>query len=450
MDPNTPSAPALISSLEALIQASVTSILNGRLSSTADTLDAQIQTAVTAALDRRLGLSVGSLGNRMMSLIEQRLGSAISTLDFRVNASVTAALDQRLGPAGSALTAQSTFTAAPPPVLSSANPPKTQSLGVTNRTEEGKVSYAAAEELGKTQQIGDDTSLEKKQTIQKECQKNIEPPEDELPAQQQGPARQSLDTGPIAQEQSDQKQTTTRSEASKTTSAGLDNWTMTVKIDERTGKETSAIQSGTSKSEVHPFFTNDLPRNKAEQSAVFTAKPNIKSVGLFSSANKTPAERKANEQHRTIGDNSGELDSSDEEEEEEEEEEEKEEESRNEKPKRKRAKIKLDPPGFTEGPPIKFRRVSPKLTAATKKRGYPRVVDLSDFTEASNKQNLTLADVVATVLFNYDPLSLQRFLDKDEYQTFHFIRKENDRTARQFAIERRRENYGVVVKVRGV
>lgn len=61
-----------------------------------------------------------------------------------------------------------------------------------------------------------------------------------------------------------------------------------------------------------------------------------------------------------------------------------------------------------------------------------------------------MADVVATVLFNYDPLSLYAFMDMDSYPTFSFVRKEYDRRARDFVIERRRESYGVVVKVSGI
>ena len=58
-----------------------------------------------------------------------------------------------------------------------------------------------------------------------------------------------------------------------------------------------------------------------------------------------------------------------------------------------------------------------------------------------------MADVVATVLFNYDPLSLYAFMDMDSYPTFSLVRNESDRRARDFVIKRRRESYGVVVKV---
>lgn len=61
-----------------------------------------------------------------------------------------------------------------------------------------------------------------------------------------------------------------------------------------------------------------------------------------------------------------------------------------------------------------------------------------------------MADVVATVLFNYDPLSLYAFINMIQFPTFHFVRKESDRKLRCFVIERRRESYGVVVKVCGL
>lgn len=93
MDPNAASAPGLISSLEAMIQASVTTILDRRLCPVGDTLDAQIQTDVAAALGKRLGPAVGSLGNRMTLVVQQRLGSAVNLLNYRVNTPVVAALE---------------------------------------------------------------------------------------------------------------------------------------------------------------------------------------------------------------------------------------------------------------------------------------------------------------------------------------------------------------------
>lgn len=404
MDPNAASAPSLISSLEAMIQASITAVLDRRLGPAGDTLDAQIQAAVTAALDKRLGPAVGSLGNRMTSLIEQRLGNAVSTLNFRVNTSVTSALEQRLGPVGGTLTAQITFTAAPLPVLSSVPPPKAQALGEVNGTKETNGTSLAEEELAKAQPMGHDGCKEK--------------------------------------EHSAPKQNATGPEASRSASPDSgDELSVTPALPEKSNEskrqETAAIHSEISKSALHPLFTNGTSISKAGPSVVLTAKLNAKTGGPSSSTDKTPAKRKANHKDEANkADETGESESSS-----------SDEESDNEKPKRKRAKVKLDPPGYTDGPSLKFRRVSPKLTACAKNRGYPRVIDLKCFTEASNKQNLTMADVVATVLFNYDPMSLYAFMDMDQFPTFHFIRKESDRKLRNFVIERRRESYGVVVKV---
>ncbi|KAF6226224.1 hypothetical protein HO133_009090 [Letharia lupina] len=427
MDPNGASAPSLISSLEAMIQASVTAVLDRRLG-TGDTLDAQIQTTVSAALDKRLGPAVGSLGNRMTSLVEQRLGSAISTLNFRVNTSVTAALEQRLGPAGSALTAQITFTAAPLPVLPSVAPPKAQALGVVNGTKESNETCPAEEELGKAQPISNGASTEIEQPTPKQSQGNGGPPEKERPAQKLSSAQQLLDTGLTEKEQHAQRQNTAEPKGSKTTSPELG--------DELSLPTATSAESNESASASYPPFANGSSKSRAGPNAVLEAEPNAKTGEPSSSADKTPAKRKANQKDEANkADDTGEPESPS-----------SEEESDHEQPKRKRAKVKLDPPGYTDGPSLKFRRVSPKLTACAKNRGYPRVIDLKGFTEASNKQNLTMADVVATVLFNYDPLSLYAFMDMDSHPTFHFLRKESDRKVRSLVIERRRESYGVVVK----
>ncbi len=419
MDSNAASAPDLITSLEAMIQASVTSILDRRLGPASGTLDAQIQTAVASTLDKRLGPAVGSLGNRMTSLVEQRLANAVSTLNFRVNTAVTAALEQRLGPVGSALTAQITFKAAPPPVLSSLAPPKAQVSGMVNGTKETNITFQAEKELGDAQPLENGAITEK-----------------EKPARKQSPAKQLLENRPTEKEQPVQKEAfnTTFSESGAEVSLAT---AVSGESNESTSNETSANPSDASKSAVYPLFANGPSTSKADSTVVLTAKPNAKTTGPSSSADKSPAKRKASHQDEgNKADDTGESDflSS-------------EEESDNQKPKRKRAKVKLDPPGYTNGPAIKFRRVSPKLTASAKNRGYPRVIDLKGFTKASNKQNLTIADVVATVLFNYDPLSLHAFMDMDQYPTFHFVRKESDRKVRSFAIERRREPYGVVMKV---
>ena len=161
MDPNAPPAPGLISSLEAMIQISVASILDRRLGPTADALDARSQAAVAAAIDKRLGPALGSLGNRMNSLIEQRLADAVRTLNQRVSSSVAAALEQRLGPAGSALTAQITFTA---PFAAVPSEPKAQILGevIGKATREKEENRSLPAEVGATiQQMRDDGPTER-------------------------------------------------------------------------------------------------------------------------------------------------------------------------------------------------------------------------------------------------------------------------------------------------
>lgn len=445
MDPNAAPAPGLISSLEAMIYSSVTSILDRRLGPAADSLDVQIQAAVAAAIDRRLGPAVGSLGNRMTSLIEQRLGNAVSTLNHRANTSVAAALEQRFGPVGTSLTAQITFTAAPVPVLPSVVPPKAQTLGLVDGTNIIKGNCTAEEGLEKAHPIGIRSSTEKEQPITQQDQENVGSPETQRPAQERSLERHLEDTGPTEKEQSTQKQNKTGPEASDITpqdsgdEISVPAGTME-KRDQSTSKETAATHTNASGRAVYPLFADGISKSKAGKSGVLLAKPNAKTTGPSSSVRKTPAKRKANqkdEANKADDTSESESPSSDEEDD-------------NEKPKRKRGKVKLDPPGYTDGPSIKFRRVSPKLTACAKSRGHPRVIDLKSFTEASNKQNLTMADVVATVLFNYDPLSLFAFMDMDLHPTFHFIRQERDCKAKKLAIERRRESYGVVVQVSGL
>lgn len=425
MDPNPAPAPGLISSLEAMIHASINSVLDRRLGPEGGLLDAQIQTAVTTALDRRLGPAVGILGNRMTSLIDQRLGNAVSTLNFRVNTSVTAALEQRLGPAGSALTAQITFTAAPPPVLASVAPTKVQESGLVNGAKEANRIRPTENELGKNQPIGSGESTEKEHPTQKQDQ-NSGGQEKEQPAKKLSPVKPPSETGPIEKEKPAQELKATGQEASKTNKS--------------INKETASPQIDAFETGVYPLFTDGQSKSKAGPCAVHASKLGSKTTGPSSSAEKSPAKRKTNQlDEGSKATETGEPDSSS-----------SDENGDNGKRKRKRAKVKLDPPGYTTGPSIKFRRVSPKLTACAKSRGYPRVIDLKSFSETSNKQSLTMADVVATVLFNYDPLSLHAFMDMDSFPTFHFARKESNRKAKNFVIERRRESYGVVVQVIGL
>ena len=404
MDPNAASAPSLISSLEIMIQASVNSALDRRLGPAPDTLGAQVQAAVAAALDKRLGPAVGSLGNRVTSLIEQRLGNAVSIVNHRVEKSVTAALEQRLGPAGSALAAQITFTPAPFSEMLSVPQSKARVLGEGAATKKTNPSCPAAEQPANVQPSdnrGEEEPTDKQKSNELEASKMPTPDSvDELSVHAANPDESN----------------------------------------EPTIRRIRTSRFGTHKGAIFPLFVDSASKRKSSTSDSLTVKLSPRSPKLFSSADGDLAKRKANQKDEANKvDDSGESDSLP-----------SEEENENEKPKRKRQKIKLDPPGYTNGPAIKFRRISPKLTASAKSRGFPRVIELNDFSEASNKENLTMADVVATVLFEYDPMSLDAFIDKDNYPAFHFIRKESNRKARNFVIERSRESYGVVVKVSGV
>ena len=404
MDPNAASA---ISSFELMIQNSVNSALDRRLGPAPDTLDAQVQAVVTAALDKRLGPAVGSLGNRMTSLIEQRLGTAVSIVKHRVEKSVTAALEQRLGPAGSTLTAQITFTPAPFSEMLSIPPSKARVLGEGAVTKETSQIHPAEEQLANAQPVNNRGIKEKEECTEKQDTKDLEA--------SKMPTPDLVDELSVHEATSDEGSEPTISQSRKT-------------------------RSSTHKGPVYPLFVDSASKCRTGTSDSLTAKFSPKNPKPFSSADEDLAKARANQKDEAnIVDNPGESDTFP-----------SEEESEMEKPKRKRAKVKLDPPGYTNGPAIKFRRISPKLTASAKSRGPPRVIELKNFSEASNKENLTMADVVATVLFEYDPRSLDAFIDKDNYPTFHFIRKESDCKARNFVIERHRESYGGVVKVSGV
>ncbi len=82
---NTPMS-GLLSSLEAMIDVSVSAALDRRLGPARDSLSVQIDAAVTSALDRRLGPAGVDLGNR-------------------IEVSVARAIRQRFGPLGSAISA---------------------------------------------------------------------------------------------------------------------------------------------------------------------------------------------------------------------------------------------------------------------------------------------------------------------------------------------------------
>jgi hypothetical protein len=119
-----------------------------------------------------------------------------------------------------------------------------------------------------------------------------------------------------------------------------------------------------------------------------------------------------------------------------------------EEPKRKKAKKTNDPPGMTDGPDIKFLlKKESKLSSAAHKRGHPRIVDVSTFTELTNKKNFTMADIVATILWNYKPEALKAFFDVNIYPKFRFARKETEGDKQDFVIEREQKEQGLVVTV---
>ena len=438
MDPNTAPAPDFISSLEAMIQASTTSVLDRRLGPAGDDLDARIEAAVATALDRRLGPALESLGDRMTSLVEQRLSNAVGTLNQRVTSSVAAALEQRLGPAAGALTAQITFTSAPFPALPFTTPPEAQALGQVNGPKETK-RVCLPEELGKAIPVENGTFIEKEPSRQKQGPDDGTPSVQERSAEDAVCTQQTKDTGVTGKEQPAQKQNANVSETSQTTCSELANESVPPPaLSARwknmcTSKESATIQSGGSKSTAYQLVADSPRKREAGPSVVLTAKPDSKTAGQSSSVAQTPNKRKANQKYQVS--EGGELESSllga--------------EKANYEQPMEKRAKFKLDPPGYTDGPPILFRRIP--HTDYGQKRGYPRIVDLDSFTERSNKQDLTMADIVATFLFNYDRSSLDAFMDRDKFPIFNLIRRESDSKTRDFVIERRRDDYGVVVRV---
>ena len=99
------------------------------------------------------------------------------------------------------------------------------------------------------------------------------------------------------------------------------------------------------------------------------------------------------------------------------------EESQGCEPEPKRARKTITPPGFSNGPPIKFLKVCNLLTANARRRGWPRVVNLKNFSKESNKQNLTMADIVATILWKHGRSTLEAFLDFEGHSDFYFGRR---------------------------
>ena len=93
-------------------------------------------------------------------------------------------------------------------------------------------------------------------------------------------------------------------------------------------------------------------------------------------------------------------------------------------------------PGFGNGLLIDFEDVGEICMHDAKFRGYPKVVDLSTFTPGANKANFSMADVVATLLWKYDPAVLKEFLNVKEKANFTFIRKDSNPRKNDFIISR--------------
>ena len=260
----------------------------------------------------------------MTSFVEQRLKEAVSTLNHRVNTSVAAALEQRLGPAGGALTAQITFTAAPVSISPSVPPTKAQVLSEVSVTNGNNGAYL--EEPASAPSTGKSGRKEKEQPTEK--QKATEP---------EAPMTESPDSG---------------DELSACTTAPKNS-------NEPTSEETGAIHSGASKSGVYPLFADITSKSKTTAGAALPAKPNAMKQRPSSSVDVSTPKRKANQKEgaNKVDDTGGSDRALSEEE------------SEIEKAKRKRTKIKLDPPGYNNGPSIRFRRVSPQLTACAKAVG---------------------------------------------------------------------------------
>ena len=75
-------------------------------------------------------------------------------------------------------------------------------------------------------------------------------------------------------------------------------------------------------------------------------------------------------------------------------------------------------PGYTDGPPVQFLKVTNRLSKKSILRDYPRIVDVQKFTK---EKKLTMADIVATVHYKHDLETLNRLLDLQDGFTFSFV-----------------------------
>ena len=91
-------------------------------------------------------------------------------------------------------------------------------------------------------------------------------------------------------------------------------------------------------------------------------------------------------------------------------------------------------PEYTSGPLIKYSKVCKQLTANQKSRNRPKVVDLSTFTNDSNKSSFTMADAVVTVLWKHSPGTLEAFLQNKS--AFKFLRRGCEGRMQDLVIEK--------------
>ena len=108
-----------------------------------------------------------------------------------------------------------------------------------------------------------------------------------------------------------------------------------------------------------------------------------------------------------------------------------------------------DAPGYNSSLLIDFLRVSKEFDCKFKQqdRGYAKVVDLETFTSEANKANFTMADIVATILYNYDVNVLRAFMDAETHPVFKFVLTKNGQET-EFVVEKVKQQWKEIVTVR--
>lgn len=79
-------------------------------------------------------------------------------------------------------------------------------------------------------------------------------------------------------------------------------------------------------------------------------------------------------------------------------------------PAAKKVKKQAMIPRCTEGLPVQFLKVTNRSSKKAYLRGYLRIFDVQKFTKEANKQKLTMADIVAIVLYKNDLETLNKIL----------------------------------------